>query len=562
VSDRPARSNLAVGRELVRRGAVPWGRFGLATLLGVSASLATVGLLASSGAVVGRAALRPGLGAIAGLLALVEVLAVVRAPLRYGERLVAHDAALRALGGWRVWLYDRLEPLSPAGLGGWRRGDILARAIDDVDTLQDLYLRILAPAVVGVVAAALAVVIVGLLLPAAALVLGAALLVALVGPPLLSSRARTTGEREAVLRGELAAETVDLVTGSAELLAFGRADDALGRVAATEDRLARLARRRTLVAGAAAALITVCVGAAVTGVLAVGVEALRRGDLPAVQLAVLPLAALGAFEAVPGLSFAVFRSGDVLTAGRRLLALEELPVPVTDPASPTSLPDGCPAVDLRDARLRYGPDRPFALDGVDLSLAPGGRLALVGPSGAGKSSVVAALLRFWPLTSGQAELAEIPLEQLTQADVRRTLGLLDQDADLFAGSIASNVRLGRPGANDEQIHRAVTLAQLDGWVATLPDGLETPVGERGAQLSGGQRQRVALARVLLCETPVLMLDEPTVGLDDGTATRLLADVLEAAGDRSVLLVTHRESELSSFDAVVVLDGGRVVARRD
>jgi len=561
VSGTPARSDLAVGRELVRRGAVPWRRFGLATLLGVSASLATVGLLAASGAVVGRAALRPGLGAIAGLLALVEVLAVVRAPLRYGERLVAHDAALRALRGWRVWLYDRLEPLSPAGLGGWRRGDLLARAIDDVDTLQDLYLRVLAPAVVGVAAAALAVVIVGLLLPAAALVLGAALLVALVGPPLLSSRAGATGEREAVLRGELAAETVDLLTGSAELLAFGREADALDRVAATEARLARLARRRSLFGGAAAALITMCVGAAVTGVLAVGVEALRTGKLQAVQLAVLPLAALGAFEAVPGLSLAVFRSGDVLAAGRRLLALEELPVPVTDPDDPSPLPDGCPAVALRAARLRYGAARPLALDGVDLALAPGERLALVGPSGAGKSSVVAALLRFWPLESGQAELAEVPLERLAQADVRRALGLLDQEADLFAGSVAANVRLGRPEASDEDVARAVALAQLDEWVATLPDGLDTPVGERGAQLSGGQRQRVALARVLLCETPVLVLDEPTVGLDEPTATRLLADVLGAARDKSVLLVTHRESELFSFDEVLVLDGGRVVERR-
>lgn len=186
--DAPPR---AVIRRLVRLSPPPWRRLVLATALGVAAALATVGLLAASGAVVGRASLRPGLGAIAGLLAVVEVLAIIRAPLRYGERLVSHDAAFSALTRWRVWLYNRLEPLAPAGLVGWRSGDLLSRAIEDVDALQDLYLRGLIPVIVAVCSAGLAVVIVGLLLPVAALVLGLCLIAALVFPPLVASRART-----------------------------------------------------------------------------------------------------------------------------------------------------------------------------------------------------------------------------------------------------------------------------------------------------------------------------------------------------------------------------------
>ena len=327
-------------RRLVRISAPPWGRLALAALLGVAAAMATVGLLAGSGYVVDRAAFRPGLGAIAGLLAAVEVLAFLRGPLRYGERLVAHDAAFRALTGWRVWLYDRLEPLAPAGLRAWRSGDLLSRAIEDVDTLQDLYLRGLLPVVVTVAAATLAVVVVGVLLPVAGLVLAATLLVAVVATPLIAVATRPARGREAALRGELAAEVVDLVQGAPELVAFGREPELLDRVDAAEQELARLARRRALTAGATSAMVTLCVGAAVVGVLAVGIRAVHAHHLSAVMLAVLPLAAIGAFETVPAVAMAALRTGDVVAAGRRLLALEAVPVPVTDPSRPRRSPAG------------------------------------------------------------------------------------------------------------------------------------------------------------------------------------------------------------------------------
>ena len=554
----PTRTPGSVIRRLVRLSPPPWPRLALATGLGVAAALATVGLLAASGAVVGRAAFRPGLGAIAGLLALVEVLAIVRAPLRYGERLVSHDAAFSALARWRVWLYNRLEPLAPAGLAGWKSGDLLSRAIEDVDALQDLYLRGLIPVVVAGFSAALAVLIVGLLLPVAALVLGLCLAVALVVPPLVAGRARTMEGREAALRSALADDIVDLVQGAPELVAFGRDGDLLARIEDTDRALTELARRRALVAGVASALITVLIGAAVVGVLAVAVSAVADHRLSAVTLAVLPLAALGAFEAVPGVTVAAFRLGDVVSAGRRLLALEDVPVPVRDPSRPTPLPEGCPEVALVDARLRYRPDLPWALDGLTLRLAPGTHTAVVGASGAGKSSVVNTLLRFWPLDAGSLTVGGVDIEDLTQRDVRAALGLMAQDTQLFAGTIRHNITLGRPDASDDEVADVVTLAQLDSWLATLPEGLDTPVGERGQQVSGGQRQRIALARVLLTGCQVLVLDEPTAGLDEAAAGRLLADVRAAVADRSLLLVTHRDEELAGFDQVVVVEDGRVV----
>jgi ABC-type multidrug transport system fused ATPase/permease subunit len=276
------------------------------------------------------------------------------------------------------------------------------------------------------------------------------------------------------------------------------------------------------------------------------------------MLAVLPLAAIGAFESVPPVTMAALRAREVAAAGRRLLDLQALPAPVADPPDPEPVPDGCPPVVFEEARLRYADDLPWALNGLTLSLAPGERLAVVGSSGAGKTSLVNVLLRFWPLQAGTARLGGIDLARLAQADVRRAVALVEQDARLFAGSIADNVTLARPDATDHEIALAVRRAQLEEWVDTLPEGLGTPVGEHGGRVSGGQRQRIALARALLAGAPVLVLDEPTAGLDEPTAARLLHDVLAAGAGHSVLLVTHREHEAALFDHVVVVEEGRVV----
>ena len=551
-------SALSVLRRLVVLSSPPWRRLALSALLGVAASAATIGLLAGSGYVVGRAALRPGLGAIAGVLAIVEVMAFVRAPLRYGERLSAHDAAFRALVHWRVWLFDRLEPLSPAGLGGRRSGDLLTTAMQDVDALQDLYLRGFTPALVAIASSTLAVVVVAVLLPLAGLLLGSLLLVALVVPPALALANGSSEESEAALRGELGGDVVDLIQGAPELLAFGRAGSMLGRIDDADGRLQAMARRRGARGALASAIIALCAGAAAVGVLLVSVDAVRRHRLSDTMIAVLPLAAIAAFESVPPVTLAAHRMGALVAAGRRLLSLDEVPLPVLDPVDPAAIPAGTPRIALVDARLRYGDNLPWALDGLSIALEPGGHLALTGPSGAGKSSVVNVLLRFWGLSGGEATLAGMPLDRFTQADVRRTIALVDQDAHLFSGTIRHNVTLSRPDAGDAEIARAIRLAQLESWVASLPLGLETPVGEQGGQVSGGQRQRIALARALLADAPVLLLDEPTSGLDEETAAALLDDVLAAADGRSVLLITHHESEAAGFGSRVAIRDGRAV----
>lgn len=357
----------------------------------------------------------------------------------------------------------------------------------------------------------------------------------------------------------MAADVVDLLRGAPDLLAYGRAEEVLARIEAADLALARGARRRALAAGLSSAVVMACLGAAVLGVLILSADAVHRHQLQAVMVAVLPLATIGAFEAVPPVGQAVLRFGEVRAAGERLLELDAVPVPVRDRKGVPASEEAPGSISLEDARLRYAEDLPWALDGVGLRLEPGRRVAVMGRSGAGKTSIVHALLRFWPLSAGRYELGGRRAEEMRQDDVRRAYGLLDQDADLFAGSIADNILLANPRASSQQVRRAVELAQLSDWIDSLPRGLDTEVGEHGAQVSGGQRQRIAMARVLVRDAPVLLLDEPTAGLDLETAAHLLGDVRRAFEDRAVLLVTHRVEDLAGFDEVLTLESGRVVA---
>jgi thiol reductant ABC exporter CydC subunit len=564
----------SVLRRVLALSAPPWGRLAVAGLLGFAGAAATLWLLAGSGYVVARAAARPGLGAIAGVLALVEVAAFVRAPLRYGERLVAHEAAFRALAGWRVWLYDRLEPLAPAGLAGWRSGDVLRHFVDDVDALQDLYLRGAVPIVVAVLAGGLSLAVVGVLLPVAAIPLAVGLALALVAAPLLALTTHHLAARESAARAEQLAATVELFQGTADLVAFGYADTVLARLDLLEDRLRRAQRRRAVIGGAGGAVLTFAVGVAVVGTLVAAVDAVHGHHLNPVLVAVIPLAALAAFDTIPPVMTAALHLGDVVAAGRRVLQLGAVPPPVTDPAEPAAPPTGPVGVTFEDARLRYGDTRPWALDGVDFAVPPGTSAAVIGPSGAGKSSLVNVLARFWPLTAGRARIGGADLATLTQRDARHLLGLVDQGAHLFTGTIRHNLTLGRSDIDDDALSSAVARAQLDPWVEGLASGLDTPVGEHGAQVSAGQRRRIVLARALLSGGPVLVLDEPTAELDPDTAARLLRDVLGSRapgagasagtsprGRPTIVLVTHRAADLAGVDQVVELARGRVVQVR-
>ncbi len=391
----------------------------------------------------------------------------------------------------------------------------------------------------------------------AALALGVPLVIAGTVPPLIAWR-RGAHDEAAALAGALSAQVVDAIHGAPDLLAFGADTAALARIEALQGRSDALARGEARSAAMASLLISLCSGLAVAAVLAVAVDAVHAHHLDPVMVAVLPLAALATFEPIPGVTLAVGRAMAAAAAARRLFALDAVPVPVLDPAVPAPFPGGVPELSFRHASLRYADGLPRALDTVSLQVAPGDTVAVTGSSGAGKSSLVNALLRFWPLEDGDLTLGGIPAEQLAQAEFRAACALVDQRAQLFAGTLRSNVTLGRPEATEDEIAVALAAAQLSQWVATLPAGLDTPVGNEGMSISGGERRRVAVARALLAGGRVLVLDEPTSGLDVALADQLLNDVLTVAEDRSVLLITHRVGEAARCTTTITLEAGRVV----
>jgi ATP-binding cassette, subfamily C, bacterial CydC len=547
-------------RRLVDLAEAPRRRSALVVATGTAAIACGAGLMATAGYLISRAAEHPPILELTVAIVAVRFFGIARPLARYLERLTSHDLAFRTLAKLRVAFYSRIEPLAPAGLSAYRRGDLLDRLVGDVDTLQNLYLRGLAPPLVALATGLLAVGVTAAYLPAAAAILAAGLLAAGVGLPLLSARlGRTAGARQAAVRSELTADLVELLQGAPELVAYGRGQERLARIRETDRALAGLARRDARVAGTGEALLVGIAGATAIGVLAVAVAAAHGGTLDRVLVAMLALLAIASFESVATLPSAARELSSTVAAGRRLFEVTDREPLVRDPAQPLELPRRPAALALEHVTVRYSQHGPPVLDDVSLRIEPGQRMGLVGASGAGKTTVVNLLLRFLDPERGRLTLAGEDLRRYSQEDVRRMIAVAGQDAHLFSTSIRQNVLIGCPGASDARVEDALRRARIWDWVAALPDGVETYVGEAGAQLSGGQRQRVALARALLSEAPVLVLDEPTAHLDSPTAKELMDDVFAAAGSRTVLLITHRPEGLEHVGSIVTLERGRLQA---
>ncbi len=548
-------------RRLVALAGAPVGRLALSTLLGALAVVFGIGLMTTAGYLIARAAERPAILSLSVAIVAVRFFGLSRPLARYLERLASHDLAFRLLARVRVRFYERIEPLAPAGLEQYRRGDLVSRMVGDVDALQSLYLRGLGPPLVALGAGTVAVGVAAAILPLAAAVLAAGLVVGGVAVPVVAGLlGREAGGRRANAQGHLGAELVELLRGAPELVVYGREEEALGRFRSADHVLARLARRDALAAGVADGLSILVTGATTVGVLAVAVAAHSAGDLDRVLVAVLGLLTLASFEAVTPLPLAARELTATIAAGRRVLELTEREPAVRDPAgSPPSVPVR-PALALEGVGAAYSPLGPAVLDDFSLALPAGRKIALVGPSGAGKTTVVNLLLRFLDPTKGRITLGGYDLRELRQEDVRRAIAVAGQDAHLFSTSIRENVRLARPDASDEEIEDALRRARIWDWVSSLQNGADTLVGEEGTGLSGGQRQRIAVARALLAKAPILVLDEPTSQLDPETAETLIEDVLAEAEDRSILLITHRPEGLELVDEVVTLDRGRAVSQ--
>lgn len=558
-------SDLAIVRRLLgllRAEDRRWLLAGVA--LALLSMLSGIGLLAVSGHFITSMALVGAGGAAINYYtpaALIRLFAILRTGGRYAERLTTHEATLRVLGRLRVWLFARLVPLAPARLGGLRSAELFSRLRADVDALEHAYLGVLVPLAVAAATMLAVLSVVLCWLPVLALPLGALMLAGgLLLPNWMQRQGRSPGEAAVAHAEELRVLAVDGLRGRAELALYGAEAAHAAKVDAAAAKLRRARGRIDRLQALGSTAVALAAQCAALAALACGLPALGQGALPPAALTMLTLLALAAFEAIAPLPDAWAQWGGTLASARRLLALADTPAAVGEPKQPSPPPSGNDLA-IRGLRLRHGEAGPWVLDGVDLDLPEGCRLALVGASGSGKSSLAGALLRLYPC-EGSIALGGTPLADWRGDDVRARIALVDQQPYLFDASLRDNLRLARPDASDAQLALALQRAQLDEYVGGLPQGLDTRVGENGVRVSGGEARRIAIARALLADAPILVLDEPLEGLDAGTATRLYRALDEAMRGRSVLLITHRLGQLSALvDEVATLREGRIVARR-
>ncbi|MGW6908770.1 thiol reductant ABC exporter subunit CydD [Streptomyces sp. NPDC054940] len=537
------------------------GRLALALLLGSLALGSAVGLMATSGWLISRASQQPPVLYLMVAVTATRAFGIGRAVFRYAERLVSHDAVLRMLADTRVAVYRRLERLAPAGLRRTRRGDLLSRLVADVDALQDYWLRWLLPAAAATVVSAGAVGFTAWLLPEAGAVLAVGLLAAGAGVPLITGAvARRAERRLAPARGVLATRVTDLLTGTAELTVAGALPGRTAEVRRADGTLTRIASRAATATALGDGLTALISGLTVAATALVGAQAVADGRLGGVTMAVVVLTPLAAFEAVLGMPLAVQYRQRVRKSAERVHEVLDAPEPVREPERPRQAPTSPFPVALRGLTARHAGQDRDALAGLDLTLEEGRRIAVVGPSGSGKTTLAQVLLRFLDAEAGSYTLGGVDANTLDGDDVRRLVGLCAQDAHLFDSSVRENLLLAKKDATEDELRDALKRARLLDWADGLPDALDTLVGEHGARLSGGQRQRLALARALLADFPVLVLDEPAEHLDLPTADALTADLLAATEGRTTLLITHRLAGLEAVDEVVVLDEGCVVQR--
>ncbi|MFD0316072.1 thiol reductant ABC exporter subunit CydD [Streptomyces flavalbus] len=537
------------------------GRLALALLLGSLALGSAVGLMATSGYLISRASQQPPVLYLMMAVTATRAFGIGRAVFRYTERLVSHDAVLRMLADTRVAVYRRLERLAPAGLRRTRRGDLLSRLVADVDALQDYWLRWLLPAGAAALVSAASVGFTAWLLPEAGAVLAVGLLAAGAGVPLLTGAvARRAERRLAPARGALATRVTDLLTGTAELTVAGALPARTAELRQADGRLTRITSRTATATALGDGLTALVCGLTVAAAALVGAQAVADGRLGGVAMAVVVLTPLAAFEAVLGMPLAAQFRQRVRKSAERVYEVLDAPEPVREPEQPRQAPLSPFPLVVRDLTARHAGQDRDALAAAGLRLEEGRRVAVVGPSGSGKSTLAQVLLRFLDARAGSYTLGGVDAYALDGDDVRRLVGLCAQDAHLFDSSVRENLLLARKDATEAQVRDALARARLLEWADGLPDGLDTLVGEHGARLSGGQRQRLALARALLADFPVLVLDEPAEHLDLPTADALTADLLAATEGRTTLLITHRLAGLEAVDEVIVLDGGRVVQR--
>lgn len=538
-----------------------WMSLGL--LLACTAGGAGIGLLALSGWFISAAALAGLTPLTAHLFNLfhpsvgIRIFAIARTAARYGERVVNHDLTFRILESLRTWFYFRLEPLAPARLIEYRSGDILDRIVADIDALDNLFIRVLTPAVVALVMTLTLAGIFYRFEPETALVLLVGMGTSGLILPLAANRAgRRIGKKLARHTAVMRTFMVEGMQGLAELLIFDAARGHQRKIARCQDKLIQAQARMSHISGVTTAGLTLLSGTTVGTVLYLGAGRVETQRLDGAVLAMLAFGTLAAFEVVWSLPSAFQYLSRTREAARRLTEIVAREPSVTFPS--TSPPPATFDLAFRDVSFRYEQKAPPVLREFNLHIGAGEKVALMGATGAGKSTLVHLLVRFWDPEEGRILLGGQDLRTLSEDNLRQSMAVVSQQSHLFDATIADNLRLACPDANENRLWSALQAARLDGLVSSLPHGLDTWIGESGHSLSGGEMRRMAVAQAVLRDAPLWLLDEPTEGLDRINEQLLMETLLELTDRRTMLLITHRPVALLQMDRIAILEKGRIV----
>jgi len=540
-----------------------WKWIGAGILLSVVTFLADVGLMALSGWFIASMA-------VAGLTgvpmnyftpaAAIRGLAILRTLGRYLERLITHETAFRLLARLRVWVYGRLEPLVPARVQAYRSGDLLSRLSADIDTLDDFYVRLLTPLISAMIGCTVCVLFLSRYSKSMAMVTLIFLFLAGAMVPFSVQRLGTpAGEQLVETSSLLRSQVIDGLKGIGELRVYRAAERQARSIEQGTQDMLRYQSQMSRLHGFSEALVGLCANLAMWSSVIILLPLMTRGGPTGPELALIIFFIMTAFEAVAPLPHAFQMLGHTLKAAGRVFALADAQPEIREPDRPAHAPKGF-SLHIRDLTFRYHTASPRVLKHINLKIEEGGRLAVIGANGSGKTTLVRLLLRFWEYEQGEIILGGRPLRAYRSSDVRRNMAVVSQDTHLFNTTIRENILIGDLSASEEQMIQAAGAARIHDFVRSLPEGYDTFVGDAGVRLSAGQARRVTIARAILKDAPVMILDEPTEGLDPETERRVMKTLVTLMEGRTVLLITHRLVGLEAVNEVVMLEQGEIVER--
>jgi len=537
-----------------------WNWVALSVLLSTFTIGSSVALIGTSSWLISTAALHPSVADLGVSVVGVRFFGISRGLFRYLERLVSHNVTFRLLARLRVWFYEKLEPLAPARLMEYKSGDLLTRFIDDVQTLENFYVRVISPSLTAVFIGLIVSIFFAAFYPPIALVLIAFFLaLGLILPLLAQLFSRAPGQRLINQRAEMESQLVDGIQGMADLLAFGQGARRAQQIASTGRDYGSTQKQMARISGFHSALGTLLTNLGLWLVLVLTIPQVTAGDIKGVMLGTFALMTLASFEAINPLPLAAQMWNASREAAKRLFEVVDAE-PAVEDIRFSKLDIRSSSIEYSNVSFTYPTQLQPALQNVTFTVPQGKSVAIVGPSGAGKSTIANLLLRFWEYEVGEITLGGVSLQELNQDEVRKRIALVSQNSYFFNTSIRENLRLARRSISQEEMELAARAAQIHEFIVGLPKGYDTLIGEQGLRLSGGERQRLAITRALLKDAPILIFDEPTANLDPLTEKEVLATLFETMRGKTSLLITHRLVGLENVDEILVMDDGQIVER--